>query len=118
MPNVGQPVPHDSAAGHVTGQAPYIDDLPAVAGELAVGFVGSPLAAGKIVKIDVAAALALPGVIAVYTAADIPGHNMFGVVVADEPFLAAGHVLYLGQPVAVVAAQTPSALEKGRKAVK
>lgn len=117
MPSVGQPVPHDSAAGHVTGQAPYLDDLRAMAGELLVGFVGSPVAAGKLVKIDVSAALAVPGVVAVYTAADVPGHNMFGLVVADEPFLAADDLLYLGQPVAVVAAETPAALEKGRKAV-
>ena len=36
----------------------------------------------------------------------------------DEPFLADGEVLYLGQPVAVVAADSPAALEKGRKAVR
>ena len=34
MPVVGKPVPHDSALGHVTGQAPYIDDLRPLAGEL------------------------------------------------------------------------------------
>jgi xanthine dehydrogenase large subunit len=117
MPSVGKPVPHDSAAGHVTGQAPFIDDLRAVVGELHVGFVGAPVAAGKLVSIDASAALAVPGVVACYTAADVPGHNLFGLVVADEPFLAAGEILYLGQPVAVVAAETPAALEKGRKAV-
>ena len=47
MPSVGKTIPHDSAVGHVTGQAPYIDDLPPMAGELFVGFVGSPVAAGN-----------------------------------------------------------------------
>ncbi len=118
MPSVGKPVPHDSALGHVTGTAPYIDDLPPLAGELHVGFVGSPVAAGKLLGIDTNAALAVRGVVGCYTAADVPGHNMFGIVAADEPFLADGEVLYLGQPVAIIAAETPAALAAARKAVK
>ncbi len=78
---LGKPVPHDSALGHVTGQAPYIDDLRPMAGELYVGFVGSPVAAGQLLSVDTSAALAMPGVVGCYTVADVPGHNMFGVVV-------------------------------------
>lgn len=118
MPSVGKPIPHDAAVGHVTGQAPYIDDLRPLAGELYVGFVGSPIAAGRMLSVDTTAAAAMPGVVACYTAADVPGHNMFGVVVMDEPFLADGELLYLGQPVAVVAAESPAVLEKARKAVR
>src|SRR4051794_18628064 len=118
MPSSGKAVPHDSALGHVTGQAPYIDDLRPMVGELYVGFVGSPVAAGQLLNVDTSAALAIPGVVGCYTVADVPGRNMFGVVIIDEPFLADGEVLYLGQPVAVVAAETPAALEKGRKAVR
>ena len=69
-------------------------------------------------SVDTSAALAVPGVVGCYTVADVPGHNMFGVVVMDEPFLADGELLYLGQPVAVVAAESPAALEKARKAVR
>jgi xanthine dehydrogenase large subunit len=118
MPSSGKPIPHDAALGHVTGQAPYIDDLRPMAGELYVGFVGSPVAAGQLLGVDTSAALAIPGVVGCYTVADVPGHNLFGVVVMDEPFLADGEVMYLGQPVAVVAAESPEALEKGRKAVR
>src|SRR5687768_10433497 len=118
MPSVGKPLPHDSALGHVTGQAPYIDDLRPLEGELCVGFVGSPVAAGELVNVDASAALAVPGVVGCWTAADVPGHNLFGLVVADEPFLADGELLYMGQPVAVIAATTPAALAKGRKAVR
>lgn len=118
MPSVGKPIPHDAALGHVTGQAPYIDDLRPLAGELCVGFVGSPVAAGKILSVDTSAASAIPGVIGCYTVADVPGHNLFGVVVFDEPFLADGEVLHLGQPVVVIAAETPAALERARKAVR
>src|SRR6478672_4623457 len=101
MPSAGKPVPHDAALGHVTGQAPYIDDLRPMAGELYVGFVGSPVAAGQLLSVDTSAALTIPGVVGCYTVADVPGHNMFGVVVRDEPFLADGELLYLGQPVAM-----------------
>jgi xanthine dehydrogenase large subunit len=118
MPSIGKPLPHDSALGHVTGQAPFIDDLRPIEGELCVGFVGSPVAAGRLVGIDAIAALAVPGVVGCYTAADVPGHNLFGLVVADEPFLADGDLLYVGQPVAVVAATSPAALAKGRVAVR
>src|SRR6185295_12601205 len=107
MLSAGKAVPHDSALGHVTGQAPYIDDLRPLAGELYVGFVGSPVAAGKLLSVDTSAASAMPGV-SCYIAADVPGHNMFGVIIMDEPFLAAGEVLYLGQPVAIVAAESPA----------
>ena len=118
MPSVGKPVPHDSAVGHVTGQAPYIDDLRPLAGELHVGFVGSPVAAGELIGIDASAALALKGVVGCYTVADVPGHNLFGIVAADEPFLADRELLYLGQPLALIAAETPAALANARRAVK
>ena len=52
MPSVGKPIPHDSAVGHVTGTAPYIDDIPPRSDELFVGFVRSPLASGRIESFD------------------------------------------------------------------
>ena len=73
MPSVGKPLPHDSAAGHVTGQALYLDDLRTFDGELHVGFVGSPVASGELFAVDIAPALAVPGVVACYTAADVAG---------------------------------------------
>ena len=118
MPSAGKPLPHDSALGHVTGRAPYIDDLRPLEGELCVGFVGSPVAAGQLVTVDTRAALALPGVVGCWTVADVPGENRFGLVVADEPFLADGELLYVGQPMAVVAATTAAGLTKGCQAVR
>jgi xanthine dehydrogenase large subunit len=102
----------------VTGLAAYIDDMRSMAGELCVGFVGSPVAAGRLDGVDTSPALALPGVVACYTAADVPGHNLFGLVVADEPFLADHDLLYVGQPVAVIAATSPAALAQAREAVR
>ena len=66
MPSVGKPIPHDSAIGHVTGTAWYIDDLPPRADELYVGFVGSPVACGRIEAIDSSAAKSLAGVVSYF----------------------------------------------------
>jgi len=118
MSSVGKSIPHDSAVGHVTGQALYLDDAPSMVGELHVGFVGSPIACGALTGVDASASAALPGVLAVYTAADVPGHNMFGPLAADEPFLADGRLLYVGQPIAIVAAETPESLACGLATIK
>jgi len=118
MTAVGKPLPHDSAKGHVTGLAPFIDDRRPLVGELHVGFVGSPVACGEIVAVHLEDALQVPGVVGCYTAADLPGHNVYGLIAADEPFLAEKEVLYVGQPIVVVAAETPSALARARQAVR
>lgn len=115
---VGKSLPHDAAHGHVTGSALFIDDFSPMAGELHVGFVGSPVAAGEIARVDYQAALEIPEVVACYTAGDVEGHNIFGLIVADDPFLAEDEVLYVGQPVVVIAAETPEALAAARKVVK
>lgn len=86
-------------------------------GELHVGFVGSPVASGDLLGVDGSAALAIPGVAGCFTAADVTGHNVFGLIVADEPFLAEEKLLYIGQPVAVVAAETREALHAAQQAV-
>jgi xanthine dehydrogenase large subunit len=118
MPSIGKPLPHDSAVGHVTGRAPYIDDLAARVDELYVGFVGSPVAAGRIESIDLDAARKLPGMVAIYTADDLPGKNLFGAIICDEPVLPKEKLLYVGQPVVIVAAESRDVLEKARRLVK
>ncbi|MAT69929.1 MAG: xanthine dehydrogenase molybdopterin binding subunit [Planctomycetaceae bacterium] len=118
MSSAGKSLPHDSAVGHVTGRALYLDDERPMLGELHVGFVGSPIAAGTLEAIDATEALALPGVVGCWTAADVPGHNLFGLISVDEPFLPAERVDYVGQPVAVIAAETPEALAAARRLVR
>jgi xanthine dehydrogenase large subunit len=118
MTSVGKTIPHDSAAGHVAGSAPYLDDLPLRSDELLVGFVGSPIAAGNIKSLDLDAARSIPGVVGVYTAADIPGEKYFGPLYKDEPVLAENELLYVGQPIVVIAAETCDALRATKKAIK
>jgi xanthine dehydrogenase large subunit len=118
MPSVGKTIPHDSAVGHVTGQALYLDDAPSMVGELHVAFLPSPVACGTLDGVDASASAAIPGVVAVYTAADVPAHHMFGPLAADEPFLAEDRLLYVGQPIAIVAAETREAALRGVAAIK
>ena len=118
MPSVGEAIPHDSSHGHVTGAAAFIDDLPPRCDELFVGFVGSPAASGQIKSIELGEAIRLPGVAAIYTAADLPGDNRYGLIYRDEPILADEEVLYVGQPVVIVAAESRETLEQARRLVK
>ncbi|HEY8972985.1 MAG TPA: xanthine dehydrogenase molybdopterin binding subunit [Burkholderiaceae bacterium] len=95
---------HESAHLHVAGRATYVDDMPELAGTLHAALGLSPVAHGRLKGIAVDRIRALPGVVAVITAADIPGVNDCGAIVHDDPILADGHVHYLGQPVFAVIA--------------
>jgi xanthine dehydrogenase large subunit len=103
---VGVSRPHESAHLHVAGAAPYIDDLPELAGTLHCALGLSPVANGTLKAIDLDTIRALPGVVAVLTAADIPGPNDCGSIVHDDPILADGELRYIGQPVFAVIAST------------
>jgi xanthine dehydrogenase D subunit len=67
----------------------------------------SPHPRARIRSIDLAAALALPGVHAVLTAQDVPGRKHYGLETPDQPVLAIDQVRYQGEPVAIVAADHP-----------
>lgn len=106
----GRSLPHESARMHVAGQATYIDDMPELAGTLHAALGLSPVAHGRLLSIDVAAIKAMPGVVDVLVAADIPGVNDCGAIVHDDPILADGTVHYLGQPMfAVLSSQRETA---------
>ena len=103
----GTDVIHESAHLHVTGSATFTDDMPELAGTLYAALIISPVAHGELIGdgIDRDAILKEHGVVAVYTAKDIPGENNCGPIVHDDPFLAVGKVEFLGQAVAVVVAR-------------
>ncbi|MEP6740655.1 MAG: xanthine dehydrogenase molybdopterin binding subunit, partial [Caldimonas sp.] len=109
---VGISRPHESAHLHVAGSAPYVDDLPELAGTLHAALGLSPLAHGRITALRLEAIRAMPGVVAVITARDIPGPNDCGPVIHDDPILADDLVQYLGQPVFAVVAETRDAARR------
>jgi xanthine dehydrogenase large subunit len=101
---IGASLPHESAALHVSGEATYTDDIPELQDTLHAALGLSRHAHARIVSLDLDAVRNAPGVIAVLSAADIPGENNCGPVLHDDPILAADEVLYLGQPVFAVIA--------------
>ncbi len=93
---------HESALRHVTGSAGYVDDEAVHRGTLVVWPVCSPHAHAKILRIDAAAARAVPGVAAVLLGADVPGENDIGASRHDEILLAVKKTHYVGHPVAAI----------------
>ena len=109
---------HDSAIKHVQGTTIYIDDIPAIDGELQACVVTSSIAKGKIAKLDISEAENFPGVVCVITAKDIPGDNQMGPVFHDEPCIADGTVEFMGQTLAVIAAVNFETAHKAANLVK
>jgi xanthine dehydrogenase large subunit len=107
------PALHESAERHVTGEALYVDDLPAPPRMLHAQVVTSPVAHGRIRRLDLERARQAPGVLAVFSAADIPGENNVGPVVHDEPVLAVDGLHFHGQSVALVVGDSPASCRRG-----
>ena len=80
--------------------------------------VRSPHSHARILGVDTTEASRLPGVVRIFTARDIPGKNLTGIINKDRPLLVADKVRFMGDPVALVAAETEEAAEKGAAAVK
>jgi xanthine dehydrogenase large subunit len=104
--SMGLALPHDAAPLHVTGQARYVDDIPLPGNALHLAFGLSTVAHGEITGLDLSEVQALPGVIAVYAAADLDPMPDCSPSAHDEPLLAVGRVHYLGQPVFLVVAES------------
>ena len=111
----GRPMPHESAELHVSGDARYIDDLPLPADTLHAALGLSPVAHGRIRSLDLSAVRAAPGVVAVLTAADIPGDNNYGPIRKDDPIFASDLVECVGQPMFAVIA---TSLQAARRAAR
>ena len=111
----GSRAKHDSAWKHVSGQARYIDDLPEPRDLLHAAVGHSEHAHAKILSMDLSAVRNWPGVVAVVTAADIPGHVDIGPVFPGDPLLADGTVEHVGQPLFAVAATSHEAARKAAR---
>jgi aerobic carbon-monoxide dehydrogenase large subunit len=127
---IGQPVPRTEDPHLVRGEGRYTDDVN-LAGQAYAAIVRSRHAHGVIRNIDLAAARAMPGVLAAYTGADLKaaGYGPFKCVVGFKnrdgsdmrkpvrPALAIDKVRFVGDPVAFVVAQTPAQAHDAAEAV-
>ncbi len=114
--SVSRPLPHDAAQLHVTGTARYVDDIPVPADCLHLAFGLSQIAAGRLDELHLDAVRAAPGVVAVLTAADLPGHNdVSPTPLFHEEMLSSGEIHYRGQPLFVVAATSHLAARRAAR---
>jgi CO/xanthine dehydrogenase Mo-binding subunit len=113
---IGSSLERPDALAKVTGAARYPGDLvrPGML-HLKVVFARRPHA--RIVAIETADALAHPGVVVVFTAADVP-HNAYGLIEHDQPALCGEKVRFEGDKVALVAAESPAAAAAGARLVR
>ncbi|MGX7707673.1 xanthine dehydrogenase family protein molybdopterin-binding subunit [Methylobacterium sp. Gmos1] len=125
---IGQPVPRAEDPVLVRGEGRYTDDL-ALDGQAYGVFVRSPIAHGHLRGIDAEPALAMPGVLAVITAADLDGYGTIGNALPFKnqdgtpmrkpvhPSLSLDRVRYVGEPVALVVAETLAEARDAAEAV-
>ncbi len=114
---IGASVPRNDAAQKVTGSPVFADDL-TLPNMLYGKLLLSAYPHAEIVQIDTKGAEESSGVVAVLTARDIPGRNGFGLLNPNQPVLAAKRVLYIGDPVAVVYAETLQQAEEAVNRIK
>ncbi len=104
---MGQVVPRPEANKKVTGEAIYTDDISFP--DMLFGVtLRAGIPHGKVKKLDISKAKALPGVQAVLTAEDIPGRVNHGLIIQDWPALigVGENARYVGDAIAIVAADT------------
>jgi len=112
--SIGTSVRRADGLAKVRGAARYAIDLSAPR-LLHAKVLRSPVAAGRIARLDTARAAALPGVRAIVTGDDCP--NRSGWIVKDQTLFARGEVRYVGEPIAAVAAETPEDAEAALAAI-
>ncbi len=114
---IGQPQTRRlDAVEKVTGRARFVGDYQ-FPGMLHAKVLRSPVPHARIVRLDVAPALEVPGVVAVITSEDFVDHGRYGFPIADATILACEKVRYVGEAIAAVAAETPEAAEAGINAI-
>lgn len=115
---LGRPLPSMHSEAAVSGEAIFVDDVPQQQGELFAALVISTKAHAKILSVDTAAAMALPGVLSYMDHNDIPGEKMWGAVIIDQEIFASEKVVSVGQPVGCVVANSREIALRGAALVK
>ena len=118
---LGKSVPHLSGLNCATGQALFTEDIPKLQNELFYAYVGSSRAHAKIVSIDPAQALAMPGVVRYIGIKDVPaGKNIFANPMGcpgDELIFAEDTVVYEGMPIGGIVAENEQIARKAASLV-
>jgi CO/xanthine dehydrogenase Mo-binding subunit len=109
---IGKPIPRVDAQGKVTGQALFAGDL-SMSGMLHMKILFAERPHARIKRLDTSKAESFPGVVAVFTAKDVPV-NEYGLQKPDQPVLCGDVVRFVGDQIALIVAETEEAAAKAR----
>lgn len=102
---------------HTKGQSVFLDDIALPEDMLYAAVFSSPVAHGKIRRLDVRKAKSNKGVIDIMTYKSIPGENQVGAIIQDEPLLVEDEIHFIGEPVAIVIAETKTLARRAFKEI-
>ena len=102
---------------HVRGKSIFVDDVTVNQGTLFGVIFGSPVAHGTILNLNFEEAKLVVGVIRIFTYRDIPGENQIGAIIKDEELFAESEVHFVGQPIALIVAETEQSALKARELI-
>ena len=91
---------------HVKGESQFVDDILVPEGLLYASVCYSRIAHGELLNINIKDAIKVQGVRGIFTSKDIPGENQIGGIVPDEELFATYKVEFIGQPIAIVVADS------------
>ncbi|KAG5312449.1 XDH dehydrogenase, partial [Acromyrmex insinuator] len=121
---VNQPMPKLESLKQISGEAQYCDDLLPFPKEVFCAFVVTNVGNGEILKVSASLALEQEGVVAFFSAQDIPGQNLcisaankLMFLPEDELLFAEKDILYAGQPIGVIVAETHNIANEAAKLV-
>lgn len=108
---IGRSVPMLDALARVTGEVDYMVNL-RLPNMLVGKIVRSQAPHAKLLKVDTANALQVPGVVAILTGADLGTNAFYGAAIKDQGVVAVDRVRYVGEPIAAIAAENEEAAEE------
>ncbi|CAG4997118.1 unnamed protein product [Parnassius apollo] len=120
---LNEPLPKLEALIQASGEAQYVNDIPPLPKEVFGAFVMATVHGGEVDQIDASEVLNIEGVIALYTAKDIPGVNSFGfpgiqLQYENEEILASSNIKFYGQPIAIIVADREALAARAARKVK
>lgn len=114
---IARSLPRIGAPERLRGKALFSADIP-LEDALVLRVFRSNRAHARILELDVNEAKRVPGVEGVFTALDVPGRNLIGLITKDQPLLAHEKVRFVGEPMALVAAKDEKAAQAGLEAIR
>jgi len=108
---IGKSIPKIGVTERLRGEPIFSADID-LAEALVLKVLRSTRPHARLVAIDYERALDVKGVVGIFTAEDIPGKNLMGIINRDQPLLATGKVRAVGEPVALIAAESEEAAKR------